>query len=66
MSLSSCPPHLKEELERRIKRFEEEYEAKVFNKEDAMIPRIKAIDYIVVAITGIAITLYLVIALVSG
>ncbi len=64
--MSSLPAGLQEELERRIADFEKNFEAQVFNRTDAMIPRIKAIDYIVVAITGIVLTIYLFLALALG
>jgi hypothetical protein len=64
--MSSLPPDLKEELERRIREFEEKYEPAIFNRKDSMIPRIKAIDYIVVFATGIATLLYLIVSLIIG
>jgi hypothetical protein len=64
--MSSLPADLREELERRIAEFEKNFEAQVFNRTDAMIPRIKTIDYIVVAITGIVLTIYLLLAIVLG
>jgi hypothetical protein len=64
--MSSLPADLREELERRIAEFEKNFEAHVFNRTDAMIPRIKTIDYIVVAITGIVLTIYLLLAIVLG
>jgi hypothetical protein len=64
--MSSLPPDLKEELERRIREFEEKYEPAIFNRKDGMVPRIKAIDYIVVFATGIATLLYLIVSLIIG
>jgi len=64
--MSGLPDDLKEELERRIAEFEKNFEEKVFNKIDAVVPRIKPIDYIVVVISGIVLSVYLFLALLLG
>jgi len=64
--MSGLPDDLKEELERRIAEFEKNFEEKVFNKIDAVVPRIKPTDYIVVVISGIVLSVYLFLALLLG
>lgn len=57
------PSDVNEELERRVREFEENHEKEVLAGGDGYVPRIRLRDYVVAAIINIAILLWWVYAL---
>ncbi len=59
IDLPYLSPEVKEELERRILEYEREYEQAVFERRDALIPRVSATDYIIGGVISLLLTIYL-------
>jgi|Deesub1362A_J573_1020465.scaffolds.fasta_scaffold00908_10 hypothetical protein len=57
---------LKQEIEARIAEYEEKYEPLVFKNTDAVVPRVRTVDYLIAAVINAILVIYFVIAILGG
>ena len=66
VDLPGLDEEVKREIENRVLEFEEKYEDLVFQCKDAMVPRIKNIDYLIAIVINAILVVYLVVVLMGG
>ncbi len=66
VDLPGIDEELRQEIESRIEEYEEKYENLVFQSRDAVVPRVRSIDYLIAGFINILLIIYFVVAILGG